>query len=115
MGREGWMLLRAYWPAAVLCGLGLLVTMPLSGLRDDPRTAGIFYVMRWLPVVMIVGAFALFCSTSYRLWRWCRGVGPTCVKCGGPLGFERDGRTDRGGTFRRCYACGNAVNHRHYE
>lgn len=115
MGREGGMLLRAYWPAAALFGLALLVTVPLGGLRASPLAAGMFDVLRWGPVAITGAALLAFGVASYRLWRWERGQGPACVTCGGPLGGEHEGRTNRGGAFRRCYACGKAVNHRHYE
>jgi len=115
MDREGWILLRAYGPVVVLCVLGLSGMAILSGSQDNSLTIGIFDVLRWVPIALIFGAFALFGSMSYRLWRWWRGDGPSCVTCGGPLGFERAGRIDRGGAFRGCYACGKAVNHRDYE
>lgn len=115
MSRESWMLLRAYWPAVALFGLALLVTVPLGGLRESPITAGLFDVLRWVPVAMAGGALLMFGTASYRLWRWGRGDGPACVTCGGPLGHERQGRVNRGGEFRRCYACGKNVNRRHYD
>lgn len=115
MGREGWILLRAYLPAVAIFVMALLITIPLGGLRYSPLAGGIFSVLRWVPVAMISVAFLLFGSASYRLWQWQRGNGPSCVTCGGPLGREREGRANRGGAFRCCYACGKNVNHRRYE
>jgi hypothetical protein len=115
MGREGWIFLRAYAHAVALLGLAVLVMVLLGGLRAIPLLAGMFDVLRWVPIAIAGGACLLVCGASYRLWRWQRGDGPSCASCGGPLGHERQGRADRGGVFRACYACGKAVNHRHYE
>lgn len=115
MDRQGWMLVRAYLPAIVLFVCALLVMQPIGGLRDSALGAGFFNVFRWVAVGMVGWALLLASTASYRLWRWERGHGPSCVFCGGPLGHERDGRDSRGGAYRQCYACGKNVNHRHYE
>jgi hypothetical protein len=114
MDRQSWMLLRAYFPAAVLLGLAFFVTVWFSGAQSRwlIGTVGLLY---WVPFAIAIAALAMFVMVSVRLWRWERGDGPSCVVCGGPLGGERSGRADRGGAFRRCYACGKAVNHRYYE
>jgi hypothetical protein len=115
MGRERWIFLRAYAPAVSLFGLAVLVMLLLGGLPAIPLLAGMVDVLRWVPIAMAGWASVLVCSASYRLWQWQRGDGPSCMACAGPLGHERQGRADRGGAFRSCYACGKAVNHRHYE
>lgn len=84
-------------------------------LRDGPLAAAKFNVVRWAPVAMAGAALLMFGAARYRLWQWERGDEPSCVTCGGPLGHEREGQANRGVAFRGCYACGKAVNHRHYE
>jgi hypothetical protein len=115
MDRQGWMLVRAYAPAGILFVFALLVMQPIGGLRDSAIGAGFFTAFRCVPVAMTGWALLLASTASYRLWRWERGDGPHCVFCGGPLGHERDGKASRGGAYRKCYACGKYVNHRHYE
>lgn len=115
MNRERWTLVRAYRPAITLFGLALLVTVSLDNLGDISLATGVSHALYWAPVPLIGGALLLLSAASYRLWRWERGKGPSCVTCGGPLGHEHEGRASRGGAFRRCYACGKAINHRHYD
>jgi hypothetical protein len=115
MGRDGWMLLRAYLPAGLWLGAALLATAVLAGLGDSPITASLFTTLRWVPIGMAGWAFLLFGSASYRLWQWEKGAAPACNRCGGPLGREWEGRSDRGGAFRQCLACAQNINHRYYE
>lgn len=88
MGRQGWMLLRAYLPAASF-GLALLLMIPLGWSQASPFVAGVFDVLRWVPVAIAGGAILLFGIASYRLYRWDSGNGPSCMTCGGPLGYPR--------------------------
>lgn len=115
MNRECWMLVRAYWPTVALFGLAFLMTVTLDSPGNSSLVTGVFSVLYWAPIILIGGAFLLLSAASYRLWRWERGEGPSCMTCAGPLGHEREGRANRGGAFRRCYACGKAVNHRYYD
>jgi hypothetical protein len=77
MGRDGWILLRAYAPAVARFGLAVLVMVPLGGLHANALAAGMFDVLRWGPIAMAGGAGLLVCSASCRLWQWERGNGPT--------------------------------------
>ena len=116
MDREWVMLLlRAYCPVAVLVGSAFFMMVPSADLRSNWPLTGIADLPNWISLAMVGAALAMFAAISYRLWKWEYGDGPSCVVCGGPLGGERSGRDDRGGRFRRCYACGKAVNHRYYE
>jgi hypothetical protein len=115
MYREWWIVGRAYCLFFVLLALALLVGVLISDGQSSGPFAGVVAPLSWFPVAIVGAALLEFLAVSYRLWRWERGDGPFCVTCEGPLGPERSGRTNRGGAFRRCYACGKAVNHRHYE
>jgi hypothetical protein len=115
MNQQQWMLVRAYWPAVALFSLALLMTVPLDSLPDSSLATSMVSALYCVPATLVGGALLLFSTASYRLWRWERGDGPSCVACGGPLGHEHEGRANRGGAFRRCYACGKAINHRHYD
>jgi hypothetical protein len=115
MGKENWILLRGYAPAVALFGVALLMMLLFGGLPAGPLPTKPIDMLRWAPVAIAGGSFLQFGVISYRLRRWERGDGLCCITCGGPLGHERKGHTDRGGAFRRCYACGKAVNHRHYD
>lgn len=66
-------------------------------------------------MLALAAALVLLAPPTYRLLKWQRGAGIDCPHCGGPLGHERIGRERMGGAYRRCYGCGNNVNHRHYE
>ncbi len=109
------MWVRAYAPAVVVLVLAILIKAVVAPLDANPLAGGVVSVMRWLPIAGLGWALLLAAMASYRIWRWDRGESPACVACSGPLGGEQLGRANRGGAFRRCYACGKAVNHRHYD
>jgi hypothetical protein len=115
MSREVWIALRAFGPAIVPFVMALAFLVPLGATRASPMVAAIFDILRLASLATGVVAAWLIGAAAYRLWRWERGDGPSCIMCDGPLGHERIGRSNRGGAFRRCYACGKAVNNRHYE
>lgn len=115
MDRWDWMAVRAYAPSVVALLFTAASMFMLSSLPDSPLTHGLMQGFRWVPLLGLVAATGLFVAPTYRLVQWHRGVGPTCPTCGGPLGRERTGYLSRGGAYRRCYACGDNVNHRHYK
>lgn len=115
MRREAWMAVRAYGPAVVLIAGALPLLTLLGAAQTSPIAAGLIGILRLASYATGMVAVWLIGTATYRLWRWERGEGPSCVTCDGPLGHERIGRPSRGGAFRRCYACGKAVNNRHYE
>jgi hypothetical protein len=115
VNRWDWMAVRAYLPAVGALLAAAISTWALSGWHDSPLLAGIAQVARWVPLVALGATVALVVAPTYRLLRWRRGEGPHCPSCGGPLGHERDGYRGRSGSYRKCYACGDNVNHRHYK
>lgn len=106
---------RAYAPSVAALLFTAASMFMLSGLPDSPLTHGLVQSFRWVPLLGLVAATGLFVASTYRLLQWHRRVGPSCPTCGGPLGHERTGYVSRGGAYRRCYACGDNVNHRHYD
>lgn len=114
MDRWSWVALRAYGPAAFVLLAAVVCMTVLLSWQTSPLLAGAVSGARWVPLVMLLVASGLAIDTTFRLVRWQRGVHPSCPKCGGPLGHERTGCARMGGAYRRCYACGNNVNHRHY-
>lgn len=115
MDRWDWMAIRAYAPSVVALLFASVSMFMLSGLPDSPLVQGLAQSFRLVPLLGLMAAAGLFVAPTYRLMQWHRGVGPSCPTCGGPLGHERAGCESRGGAYRRCYACGDNVNHRHYE
>jgi hypothetical protein len=115
MDRWDWMAVRAYAPSVAALLLAAASMFMLSGLPDSPLAHGLVHGFRWVSLLGLVAATGLFVAPTYRLVQWHRGVGPRCPTCDGPLGHERAGYASRGGAYRRCYACGDNVNHRHYE
>lgn len=115
MDRWGWVAVRAFGPAvvALLVGVVSMVVFPTG--PSTPLLAGFAMVGQWIQLAAVAMALWLVLTPTYRLWRWQRGKGPTCPRCGGPLGCERLGYASRGGAYRCCYACSDNVNHRHYE
>lgn len=115
MDHWGWIYARAYAPAAglLVLVLALAVAMALTGLQAGPIVAGLIGVPKWVPVALFVAGLLQAGWVTYRLWQAHNGEGQLC-HCGGLLGAEREGRADRGGAYRRCYACGDNINHRHY-
>lgn len=108
------MAVKAYAPIALALIVAFASMYVLAGWREIPHFVGFVALGRFVPMLALAGAMALFGTTTWRLLRWERGLGPMCHLCGGPLGRVRDGVRDRG-DYRRCLACGKAVNNRHYE
>lgn len=102
MNRFGWMVLRAYLPAAVslLLAMGAMLWTSLSAsivsLRD------LLPVVKWIPPFALLAALISGGIATLRMWRWQHGKTPICA-CGGPLGRVRHGSA---GDYRRCLACG---------
>lgn len=115
MGRENWMFVRAYGPAIMVLVVAVLVKVVVARMEASPLAGDLIELMHWLPTAIFGCALLVAGPPSYRLLRWMRGQVPVCIACHGPLGGEQEGRANRGGAFRRCYACGKAVNHRHYD
>lgn len=113
MGRENWVVIRAYLPAALWIAMALLAIGVLSGMRDIPYASTLITTLRWVPAGMLAWAVILAGGATYRLWQWERGIGPSCNHCASPLGHERPGVRGRG-VYRRCLGCGINVNHKHY-
>jgi hypothetical protein len=113
MDRWGWMALKAYAPAFI----GLLFSVGLELISGNLTTSP--YLKGLAPVVELPSIAGFVASVGYAVWvtyqlkRWERGEALVC-SCGGLLGWQRAGI--RGwGAFRKCFACGRNVNHRHYE
>lgn len=114
MERGNWVALRAYGPAASLLALAAVCVAVLSAWPQSTLLADLESLVSWVPIGLTVASLALIAMATYRLHRWERGAGHDCSYCGGPLGSERVGHARMGGAYRRCYACGSKVNHRHY-
>ena len=115
MDRWGWVALRAYGPAALALLAAVVSMAVLWSLETSPLLEGVVAVARWVPLILAVVASGLVVAATYRLVQWQRGTHVSCPKCGGALGHERAGYVRMGGTYRRCYACGDYVNHRHWD
>jgi len=112
MDRWGWMALRAYAPAAFALLGGLVSAWVVAGLQASPLLASLYDLARRAPGLAFLLALGLGLFATYRLLQWERGKGPTC-HCGGALGWEHPGIRGRA-DYRKCWACGRNVNHRHY-
>ena len=115
MDRWNWIGLRAFGPGIAGVVMAFLSMVALSRVVLSPYLAGVIDVVRWVPLLALAWSLWLILAPAYRLWQWRRGAGLSCPHCAGPLGHERSGYASRGGAYRRCYACGNNINHRHYE
>ncbi|GAA5007321.1 hypothetical protein GCM10025793_16810 [Lysobacter lycopersici] len=115
MDRMTWAVARGYMPAAFALAVAVVSMFVVAGLQSSPYLAGLVPLARWVPLAALAAAMGLWAVRTWGLWRWQQGAAAGCCVCGGPLGFERVGRTDRGGAYRRCLACRTNVNHRHYE
>jgi len=115
MDRWDWVGIRAFGPAIAVGVVAVVSLVAFSRLTVSPYLAGVIDALRWVPFLTLAWSLWLVLAPAYRLWQWHRGVGLSCPHCAGPLGHERSGYASRGGAYRRCYACGNNTNHRHYE
>jgi hypothetical protein len=115
MDRWGWVAMRAYGPAALALLAAVVSMAVLWSWETSPLLAEVVAVARWVPLIVAVVASGLAVAATYRLVPWQRGTHVSCAKCGGPLGHERPGYARMGGAYRRCYACGDNVNHRRWD
>lgn len=112
MTRLDWMYFKACVPAGVVAVGTFVIALKLKGLQESPLLAGVAGYAPWVALVGFGAALAMFAAPTWRLWRWERGEGPMCHRCGGPLGHEIDGRY---GLCRRCLACDGRSSARYYE
>ena len=103
--------IRAYWPAIVATVVSFLAMAVLAPLRGSSLTAGMFDVLRWVPLAGMGFALLYGGWVTYRLVQAERGEGPLCPRCGGPLGIEKH---EPYSPHRTCLACGKHANERHY-
>lgn len=115
MDRWDWMAIRAYAPAVGALVFAAVAMIVVTGWQANPSLTGFVEIGRWVSLLGLAVTGWLVAAPTYRLLRWQRGAGPCCPNCDGPLGHERAGYANRGGAYRKCYACGDNVNHRHYE
>ncbi len=103
MNRYGWILVRAYLPAAVAlacAGAFMLLTSLLGSLE---ATRGLVPFAKWLPLVALLAALLSATIATVRTWRWQRAGARFCAACNGPLGGV-EAADD--GPIQQCLACG---------
>ena len=115
MDRWNWIAARAFGPAIIALLIAVMSVVVLSFWQASPLLSGFVIAGRCVPLLALASSLWLVLIPTYRLWQWQHGEGLNCPRCGGPLGHERGGYANRGGAYRRCYACGDNINHRHYE
>lgn len=97
------LLIRLYTPAALVAVSGLVVAEGLDRAADglDMATAAHLASLSLLLAILI--SLALASYSTWRLWRWLKGLEERCA-CGGMLSRPR---TDRSGhQHRTCLVCG---------
>lgn len=103
MNRYGWILLRAYLPAAaaLVFTIAFMLWTSVAGSVNALNT--LVPVVKWLPPLALLVALVSGGIATVRMWRWQRGQSPVCAGCQGPLGRVRHGPR---GDYRKCLACG---------
>lgn len=103
MNRYGWIVVRAYLPAAVAlaCAVAFMLLTSLLGSMDATRSW--VPVAKWLPLLALLAALASGTLATWRTWRWQRGGAKVCAACNGPLGSVHHGND---GAWQRCQSCG---------
>lgn len=114
MDQDYWIALRAYASVGLVLVVALIFMGLSEGAEGNPYLIGVAKVLSWLALTATGGSFVLAATVSFRLWQWQQGNGPDCLRCGGPLGFDRQGISSYGGAYRRCWRCGGNINHRYY-
>lgn len=103
MNRYGWILLRAYLPAAAALVFAIAFMFWTSVADNVSVLSGWVPWLKWLPPLALLVSLVSGGIATLRMWRWQRGELPTCAGCKGPLGRLRHGSQ---GNYRKCLACG---------
>lgn len=103
MNRYGWILLRAYLPAAVALVFAIAFMFWTSVASNVDALNGWVPWVKWLPPLALLVALVSGGIATVRMWRWQRGESSVCANCQGPLGGLRRGPH---GDYRKCLACG---------
>ena len=111
MTRSDWMYLKTCVQAGVVAVGAFVIALKLKGLQASSVFAGIGALAPWVALAGFGAALVMIAAPTWRLWRWERGEGLICHRCGGPLGHEIDGRY---GPYRRCLACDGNTSERYY-
>ena len=106
MERWSRMVLRLYAPAAGALLLAVVAMVLLEVIRHSPTVAGMYGVMRWMPVLAVLAALVTGGAATLRLWHWKRSDAVPVCECGGMLGRVRGAPNAR---YRSCLACGARV------
>ena len=111
MTRWDWVYLKANIPACIVAIGAFAISVKLKSLQASPIFGGIASLAPWVALMGLGAAAWLLAVPAVRIWRWERGEGPGCHRCGGPLGREVHGRY---GPYRRCLACQGNTSNRYY-
>lgn len=90
--------------------LGVVVYLPVS--RFAQLSTGLERIPDIAVGSALISAVLAWIIFSARLFLWERGRWHECRSCGGPLGWQQQGRVYFGRQlpdFRRCYNCGRAT------
>lgn len=104
MNRYGWILLRAYLPAAAALIFAVTFMGWTSLAGNVNALSGWVPWFKWLPPLALLVALVSGGIATVRMWRWQRGESSGCASCQGPLGRLRRGPQ---GEHRKCLACGS--------
>lgn len=83
----------------------------LIRIAGNQYARSFFEMVWWVPFAGFAAAALHAGYVIFRMWQAENGEGLICVRCGGPLGGEKDGRY---GEYRSCMSCGKNINNRNY-
>ncbi|WP_157062548.1 hypothetical protein [Pseudoxanthomonas dokdonensis] len=96
-------LLRLYTPAALVAVSGVVVAEGLDRAADGMGMVSAAHLASLSLLLAILISLALASYSTWRLWRWLKGIEQRC-DCGGLLSRPR---TDHNGQrYRTCVVCG---------
>lgn len=95
----------------MLIFLAITVRILAFKVANSPILAGLHSPVIYVALGLFASGVLWMVVELFRVWQWDAGKGPACPRCGGMLGFVRQG-TRRRSDYRKCLGCGG--NHNGY-
>lgn len=97
-------LLRFLAPVMLII-LAITVRILAFKVANSPILAGLYSSVTYAALGLFASGVLWMAVELFRVWQWEVGKDPACPRCGGMLGFVRQGAR-RVSDYRKCLGCG---------